>query len=164
MKLQPIERTPIPRPSGADAASIVGSRVITVAPSKPADKPSSSIEPTPSVINMVGQSNKTIPGEGVYSSVSDPANRGSEAATAPKDWTIHRPVAEKVEDPPPPPLSKMLIDHIKALWTASASAIQVEQVKNQQDAAQPAPNAVSAMLTADALTYSPGKVQKIEKM
>ena len=48
----------------------------------------SSIPPTSSVINMVGQGPKTNVGEGVYTSVSDPARRGSEAATAEKDWTI----------------------------------------------------------------------------
>ncbi|MEO8121733.1 MAG: hypothetical protein ABI606_20720, partial [Rhodoferax sp.] len=122
-----------------------------------------SIEPTPSVINLVNLANKPSTGEGVYASVSDPAQRGSEAATTPKDWTIHRPESEKVEDPPPVPISKLLIDHIKSLWTASASAVQVQQVKNQLDMGQPNPNATPGVLSTEVLTYSPSKINKTGK-
>ena len=120
-------------------------------------------EPTPSVINLVNMANKPSTGEGVYTSVSDPTKRGSEAATAPKDWTIHRPAPEKVEDPPPEPLYKMLMEHVKSLWAASASAIQVEQVKNQLDASQPNLNAAPGVLSTEVLTYSPSKINKTEK-
>lgn len=120
-----------------------------------------SIQPTPSVVNLVGQGNKSNTGEGVYTSVSDPGRRGSEAATAEKDWTIHRPKPEKVEDPPPVPLSQMLIDHIKSLWTASASAVQVQQVvKNQLDPAKPNANGVHGVIATESITYSPSKINK----
>ena len=120
-----------------------------------------SIEPTPSVVNLVGQGNKSNTGEGLYTSVSDPGRRGSEAATAEKDWTIHRPKPEKVEDPPPVPLSQMLIDHIKSLWTASASAVQVQQVvKNQLDPAKPNANGVHGVIATESITYSPSKINK----
>ena len=83
------------------------------------------------------QADKPNAGEGVYTSVSDPVRKDSEASTSPKDWTIHRPVTEKVKDPPPEPMSKILMDHIKSLWLASASAVQVQQqVKNQLDPSQ----------------------------
>lgn len=160
MQLPPLDRTPSLRPSGADVASLAAVRVIPVAPSANATP---SIEPTPSVINLVNLANKPSTGEGVYTSVSDPAQRGSEAATTPKDWTIHRPEPEKVEDPPPVPISKLLIDHIKSLWTASASAIQVQQVKNQLDMSQPNPNAAPGVLSTEVLTYSPSKINRTEK-
>jgi hypothetical protein len=160
MQLPPLDRTPSLRPSGADVASLAAVRVIPVAPSANA---TTSIEPTPSVINLVNLANKPGTGEAVYTSVSDPAQRGSEAATTPKDWTIHRPEPEKVEDPPPVPISKLLIDHIKSLWTASASAIQVQQVKNQLDMSQPNPNAAPGVLSTEVLTYSPSKINRTEK-
>ena len=122
------------------------------------------VEPTPSVINLVNQANKPSTGEGVYTSVSDPARRGSEAATTPKDWTIHRPVAEKVEDPPLEPIYKVLMDHLKSLWTASGSAIHVQQVKNQLDISQANPNATPGVLATEVLTYSPHKINKTENI
>lgn len=160
MQLPPLDRTPTLRPSGADVASMAAS-VISVAPSANA---TASVQPTPSVVNLVNQANKPSTGEGVYTSVSDPGRRGSEAATAEKDWTIHRPVTEKVEDPPPVPMSKLLIDQFKSLWTASASAIQVQQVKNQLDLSQQNPNATPGVLAAEVLTYSPSKINKTENI
>jgi hypothetical protein len=161
MQLPPLDRTPGLRPSGAEVASVVAVRPIPVAV---AADGSASIKPTPSVVNLVNLANKPSTGEGVYTSVSDPARSGSEAATSLKDWTIHRPVSEKVEDPPPVPLSKVLMDHIKSLWTASASAIQVHQVKNQLDMSQPSANATPGMLSTEVFTYSPNKIKKTENI
>ena len=140
-------------------------KVIPVAAVNPTASLNSSIEPAPSVINMVGKSNKPDVGEGVYTSVSDPGRRGSEAATAEKDWTIQRPKPEKVEDPPPPPLSQVLMDHIKSLWQASASAVQVQQqVKDQLEASQPSQKATLNMTVPESLTYLPSKFSKTENI
>lgn len=140
-------------------------RTIPVAPVNPQVNPVASPEPGPSVVNLVGQVNKPERGEGVYTSVSDPGRRGSEAATAEKDWTIHRPKPEKVEDPPPVPISKLLMDHIKSLWLASASAVQVQQqVRNQLEVPPVNPNAQSGMLANEVLTYSPSKINKTENL
>lgn len=140
-------------------------KVIPVAAVNPAANLTVSSEPTPSVINMVGKSNKPDVGEGVYTSVSDPARRGSEAATAEKDWTIQRPKPEKVEDPPPPPMSQVLMEHIKSLWLASASAVQVQQqVKDQLEASQPSQKATLNMTAPESLTYSPSKISKTENI
>ena len=143
---------------------MAAARVMPVAPVNPSVNVEPASEPTPSVINLVGQANKPSTGEAVYTSVSDPGRRGSEAATVPKDWTIHRPVTEKVEAPPPVPISKLLIDHIKSLWAASASAVQVQQVKNQLDMSQPNPNATPGVLSTEVLTYSPSKINKTENL
>lgn len=163
MQLPPIDRTFHPRPSAAEEASRAVASVVPVAPVNPLVNSTTAIEPTPSVINLVNQAHKPSTGEGVYTSVSDPGRRGSEAATAPKDWTIHRPEQEKVEDPPPVPMAKVLMDHIKSLWTASASAVQVQQVKNQLDMGQPNPNATPGVLSTEVLTYSASKINKTEK-
>ena len=162
MQLPPLERTPNLRPAGNEAVSVAAARVIPVAPVNPPGQVSiTPVEPTPSVINLVNQAHKPSTGEAVYTSVSDPGRRGSEAATSEKDWTIHRPAVEKVEDPPPVPMSKVLMDHIKSLWLASASAVQVQQhVKNQLDSSQPNLNATPGTLSSEVFTYSPSKIKK----
>ena len=165
MQLPPLDRSPNLRPYAAEAASLSAVRANPAAPANPVATSSIPIEPTPSVINMVGQSYKSNTGEGVYTSVADPAKRGSEAATVSKDWTIHRPVVEKVEDPPPVTIYKVLMDHVKSMWTAGASAIQVHQVKNQLDLSQPNPNANApqGIISTEVFTYSPSKINKTEK-
>jgi hypothetical protein len=168
MQLPSIERIPTVRPSGADVASVAAARVLPVAPVNPTVTPAQPSQTTPSVINLVNQANKPGKGEAVYSSVSDPTQRGSEAATPAKDWTIHRPAPVKVQDPPPVPLSKVLLDHIKSLWAASASAVQVQQhVKGQLEVVQSNtnvnPNAMPGVLAKEVLTYSPSKITKTEK-
>lgn len=116
------------------------------------------------MVNLINQADKPNFGEGVYSSVSDPSRRGADADTSAKDWTIHRPAPEKVQDPPPEPLSKVLLDHIKSLWVASASAVQVQQqVKNQVDMTPTGINAPQGALSAEVFTYSPTKISKTEK-
>lgn len=112
---------------------------------------------------MVNPALKTHEGEPVYTSVSDPARPGTEAATSPKDWTIHRPAPVKVENPPPKPISQVLMDHLKTMWTASAGAVQIEQVQNHL--VQPNPtlnNHVAASLAKQKLVYEPDKVKKNE--
>lgn len=147
---------------------MVVAQVIPVAPVNPSANSDALAEPSPSVINMVGRGSNataTQKGEGVYASVSDPTRRGSEAATIAKDWTIHRPEPEKVEDPPTPPLSQVLMDHIKLLWTASASAVQVQQeIRNQVDPDKQNLNASPGKLAAEALTYSRSKISKTENI
>ncbi|MFY8042983.1 MAG: hypothetical protein ACOVOD_08655 [Rhodoferax sp.] len=161
-----IDRTPNARPAGVDAVSSGANSVIPVAPVNPAvNAPVVVVEPVPSVINKVNPALKAQgEGEQVFTSVSDPARKGSEASTGSKDWTIHRPKAEKVEDPPPKPISRVLMDHLKTVWTASASAVQIEQVKNQLD--PPKYNATPAdaagNLAKEALVYTASKVKKNE--
>lgn len=167
MQLPSIDRIANLRPLAVESASLATGKVLPVAPvNLPATSTGfTALEaPKPGVVNMVNQANKPNDGEGVYTSVSDPARRGADAATPSKDWTIHRPVVEKTPDPPPEPLSKMLIDHIKSLWLASASAVQVQsQVKNQLDVAQSGINAAPGVLSTEVFTYSPTKINKTEK-
>lgn len=165
MQLPTIDRSPNLRPSGADMVSAGANRVIPVAPVNPAVTASPNLEPVPSVVDMVNPALKSSENEPVYSSVSDPGRPGSEAATGQKDWTIHRPATEKVEDPPPKPMYQLLMDHIKSLWTASASAVQLEQVNNQLNppvAASPADT--PGNLAKEVLVYDHNTIKKNERL
>ena len=144
--------------------------MIPVAPVNPSAHISAPVEATdtsnsPSVINRINPALQANEGESVHTSVSDPARRGSEAATSPKDWTIHRPAPEKVEDPPPKPVYQILMEHIKQMWTAGASAIQIEQVSNQLTPPPPvAPADAPGILAKEALVYQPSKITKNDKI
>jgi hypothetical protein len=165
MQLPSIDRNPNVRPSGADLASSGANRVIPVAPVNPSVSPSPPVEPTPGVIDMVNPALKPQEAGGPYSSVSDPISRTAEAVAPQKDWTIHRPSPQKVEDPPPKPISQVLMDHLKTVWTASASAIQIEQVKDQLTPPQPtAPADVPGQLAKEVLVYTPSKIKKTENI
>lgn len=164
MQLPSIDRIQNLRPLAAELASLATGSVVPVAPVNPSVQSNPVAEPSPSVVNLINRADKPSYGEGVYSSVSDPGRRGSEAATAEKDWTIKRPAPEKVQDLPPEPLFKMLIDHIQSLWQASASAVQVQtQIKNQTDTTPIDVNAPRGVVSAEVFTYSPSKIAKAEK-
>ena len=166
MQLPPFDRSPASRPPGADVAALATVRVIPVSPVNPAADASANPPATPGVINLVGKSPKPDAGEGVYTSVADPTRRGVQNNT-PKDWTIQRPAPEKVEDPPPIPIAKVLMDHLHALWAASASAVQIQQqVRNHLETGQPqaALSAQPSPAAIQTVTLAPGKVNKNEKI
>jgi hypothetical protein len=113
---------------------------------------------------MINTGDKPNVGEGVYTSVSDPTRKGADAATSLKDWTIKQPAPEKVEYPPPEPISKILMDHLKSLWQASAAAVQVQQqVRNQSELTPDNTNGLQGAGVEQVLTYSPTKINKTEK-
>nr|WP_315465122.1 hypothetical protein [uncultured Rhodoferax sp.] len=165
MQLPTIERNPNLRPAGADSVSSGAQRVIPVAPVNPSASATSSIESTPDVIDKVNPALKPQPsGEAPYQSAGDPMLKGTEAA-AQKDWTIHRPEPEKVEDPVPKPISQVLMDHLKTVWTASATAVQIEQANNQVSTPAPvSPTEAPGQLSKQALVYSPSKIKKTENL
>jgi len=165
MPLTPIDRIQSARPVAVEAAALSTGRVVPVVPVNPPPQVVTPIEATPSVVNLVKTAERPQGGEGVYSSVSDPIRPGSEAATPPKDWTIKHPAPEKVEDPPPEPLSKILIDHIKSLWEASASAVQVQQQVRNQIEPPTNTNGVVAqgVMSSEVYNFSPTRINKVEK-
>ena len=165
MQLPSFDRTHFARQPGAEGGAVSPvARVMPVAPVNPVVTAGDETGFAPSVVNRVGQGPADTK-ELVYDGVADPMRRGSEAATAPQDWTIHRPEPEKVEDPPPVPMSKVLMDHLAALWAASASAVQVQaQVRQQLDSATPNQAAQPSQNAIAAVTYSPSKVAKNEKI
>jgi len=163
MQLPSIDRISSVRPVAAESASLATGRVLPIAPVNPPAQAVTTEEPVPSVINMIGQADKPNTGEGVYRSVADPVRK--EAATqVSADWTIKRPAPEKVEDPPPEPMYKVLLDHVKMLWSSSASAPQVQQqVSDTLDVTKGGINAPQGVLATEVFTYSPSKIPQTEK-
>ncbi len=164
MQLPPIDRIPNPRPAGADGGALSANRVIPVPPVNPSNngvQPESA--PKPGVVNLVNQVAKPNTGEAVYTSTPDPAKRGTEAATAQKDWTIHRPEPEKVEVPPPEPISKLLMEFLRNMWRASGSAVEATLAENQAKSTPPNPASSPGDLSKVNLVYSPTKIAKTEK-
>ena len=99
-------------------------------------------------------------GQPVYTSVPDPLKNGAATQQVPHDWTIHRPAPEKVQPPPAKSVPQVLLDQIKTMWTASASAVQLEQVKNQLTTPPPASvNQPTGAVAKQALIYQPTKIK-----
>jgi hypothetical protein len=147
------------------------SATIPVPAVNPSVEASPPLEPTPSVVNHVSpalqKAVQAAPNEGepTYTSVPDPVKNSAVARQAPHDWTIKRPAAEPVEDPPKKPISQVLMDNLKSIWTASASAVQVQQIGNQiARPTAPDPSQVPGDLAKQVLTYQPSKIQKNEKL
>jgi hypothetical protein len=111
------------------------------------------------------QQDKPNEGEAHFTSVPDPVKNSASAQQLSHDWTIHRPAPEKVENPPPKPISQVLMDHLKSMWTASASAVQVEQVANQLNRPAPTqPSQIAGDLAKQVLTYQPTPIKKNAKI
>lgn len=165
MQLPTIDRNPNLRPSGADVASSAANKVIPVAPVNPSVNAHATLAPVPSVVDMVNPALKANEGEPVYTSVVDPNQRGATAATTTTDWTTVRPTPVKVEDPPPKPMYQVLMDHIKSMWTASASAIQLEQVNNHLDThATVVPTQAPGTIAKQSLVYDHNTIKKNERI
>lgn len=164
MQLPSIDRIQNLRPVAVESASLATGKVVPVVPVNPSAQSAPVAEPAPSVVNKINTADKQNVGEGVYASVSDPMRKGADAAAPPKDWTIKRPAPEKVEFPPPEPISKLLMEHLKSLWQASAAAVQVQQlVRNQSEMTPNNANGPQGVNVEQVLTYSPTKINKTEK-
>lgn len=164
MQLPSIDRNQNLRPAGVESVSAGANRANPVAPVNPAVNTVVPAEPKPGVVNLVNSESKPKPTDLVYSNMADPSKRLPEEATAPRDWTIKRPEKEKVEDPPPKPMSQVLMEHLKTMWTAGASAVQIDQVENtirpKENLSQIPPPVDTNKLE---LTYKPSKVNKFDK-
>jgi len=146
---------------GADLALPSVARVLPVAPVNPAATADS-----PGVVNRIGDgvAGSNTLASPTYLTASDFGRQTPEAATSPKDWTIRRPEPEKVEVPPPEPISKRLLDFLQAVWRASGNAVEVAQLQNQNvSITQNNPNASPGLLAKQDITYSPSKIRKNEK-
>jgi hypothetical protein len=171
VSLPSIERSSNLRPAVADAVLTKASVTIPVPAVNPSVQPSPPLVPTPSVINHVnpalakGTQAPPFEGEPTYTSVPDPVKNSPVARQAPHDWTIKRPAPEKVEEPPKKPMSQVLMENIKSIWAASASAVQVHQIGNQiAKPPTPEPSQVPGELAKQVLTYQPTKIPKNEKL
>ena len=164
MSASSIQRSAYVSPIGADVAASGAHKTVSTATPTGVSLPAGA---APGVVNLVGASSKPAADGLIYNtSVADPLIPGSEAASTPLDWTVQRPVTPPpVQEPPPKPLSQVLLDQLKSIWSAGASAIQVEQVANQLT--QPtaiAPSEAPGVLAKEVLTYSPSTIKKNESI
>ena len=103
-------------------------------------------------------------GEAVFRSLSDRGRRGSEAATADRDWTIRRPEPEKVKVHPPEPISKLPLEVLRSMWRASGGAVEVALQQSQVQTISQDPNAIPGQVANEVFTYSPSKIRKPENL
>jgi hypothetical protein len=169
MQLPSVDRQPGVRPPGVGLAQSHGPRVVPVPPVNP---PAGAREP--GVVNNISESalnaQHTPSGEAVFRSVQDPVQRSPIAERPETDWTIKRPQPQKVEDPPPEPISKRLLEFLRSMWRASGSVVEMSQSQSAASHAQNSPlnqnnpNATPGILAKEELTYTPSKIKKNEKL
>lgn len=167
MQLPSIDRQPGLRPSGAGPVPSSGSRVVPVAPVNP-PAPSQPLGVVSRISDSAVAANSS---EAIFRSVPDPVQRGAQSERATNDWTIKRPQPQKVEEPPPEPISKRLLEFLRSMWRASGSVVELSQGEAQALSRslnaplnQNNPNATPGVLAKEALTYTPGKIKKNEKL
>jgi hypothetical protein len=165
MQLPTVERTPNLRPAGADVAAPAAARVIPVAP----------VNPSLHVQESAGVVNNINPQVQAQAQAVDPLRGGSQADGTSKDWTQSKEAAAKITEPPKEPLSKMLLDQIHSVWSASARVVEIwlmnnpaqnttqAQIQNLAQNRNQDPTAIPGVLAKEALTYSPSKIKKTEK-
>ncbi|MBL8338535.1 MAG: hypothetical protein JNM97_17355, partial [Rhodoferax sp.] len=106
MQLPSVDRQPGARPAGAALEPSPGHRVVPVQPVNPPEHTHQ-----PGVVNNISENavqkaeQAQKASEAVFRSVQDPVQRSPNAERPENDWTIKRPQPQKVEDPPPEPIS-----------------------------------------------------------
>lgn len=146
-------------------------RVIPVAPVNPP----APVRESASVVNDI---NPVVQAQANEAAAKvDPLQGGSQADTSTKDWTQRKEAVSKPQEAPPKePLSKMLLDHIHSVWSASARVVEIWMQNNpsqnqganqmQQQAAanrNADPIAAPGNIAKEVLTYSPTRIKKTEK-
>ena len=164
MQLPTIDRQPGLRPAGAGLEASLGPRVVPVQ----AVNPTEAVERVPGVVASISDSARQANvGEEVFRSVQDPVQRSPDAERPGNDWTIKRPQPQKVEDPPPEPISKRLLEFLRSMWRASGSVVDMSQPQVQAQNVAPNqnnPQATPGVLAKEELTYTPSKIKKNEKL
>jgi hypothetical protein len=162
MQLPSVDHQPGMRPAGAGPAVPAGPKVVPVAPVNPPSTAAS-----PGVVSTISESAvQANVGEAVFRSAPDPVQRGADAVRPETDWTIKRPQPQKVEDPPPEPISKRLLEFLRSMWRASGSVIELAQTQAQSQNLplnQNNPQATPGVLAKEVITYTPSKIRKNEK-
>jgi hypothetical protein len=164
MQLPPVDRQPGVRPAGATLEASPGPRVVPVQPVNP---PAPVRQP--GVVSTISEDalQQAQASEAVFRSVQDPVQRSPNAERPENDWTIKRPQPQKVEDPPPEPISKRLLEFLRSMWRASGSAIEMSQPQAQIQNVPPNqnnPHAAPGLLAREELTYTHSKIKKNEKL
>ncbi len=141
-------------------------RVIPVAPVNP---PAPAVQETASVVNDINPV--------VQAQANQAAAQAADNSS--RDWTQRKEtVARQEEAPPKEPLSKVLIDHMHAVWSASARVVEIwmqnnpaqnpgvsqqVQAQNQASSRHVDPAATPGVVAKEVLTYSPTRIKKTEK-
>lgn len=168
MQLPNIDRTAL-RPAGMEVAAPVP-RVIPVAPVNPP-------APVQASAGVVNDINPVVQAQAQEAAAKADPQQGSQPAN--KDWTQRQESAPKQEEAPPKePLSRILMDHMTAVWSASARVVEIwmqnnpahnpvanQQVQTQIQASsrQVDPVATPGVVAKEVLTYSPTQIKKTEK-
>jgi len=151
-------------------ASPAAGRVIPVAPVNPAPE----LGTPDGVVNDINPELQVKAAQRL-SETDGQRTEGESGAAQGTDWT-ERFKAGKPEEPPKEPLSKMLMEHIQTLWSASARAVELWVMQNQPQSQDPNriqqlaehrkqdPSAIPGVLAHEVLTYSPSKIRKPEKL
>ena len=143
MKMLPVERISSLRSIGTDAGSLGAGKAISSVPAVYATvriREVTAAEPSPSLINEIGQTNKASTEGLVYSITVDTSQRLQATGQAPDDGLLKPLAPKKADDKPPIP--EILIEHLKSLWVASSLAVQTPEPKDEKstsasDAASP---------------------------
>lgn len=168
MQLPNIERTAI-RPAGSEVVVPAAARVIPVAPVNPP----AAVQESASVVNDIN------PVVQAQANLAAAKAEGGEADNSSRDWTKRsETVARQEEASPKEPLSKMLLDHIHSVWSASARVVEIwmqnnptqnpgvsqqVQAQNQASSRYVDPQATPGVVAKEVLTYSPTRIKKTEK-
>ena len=162
MQLPSIDRQAGMRPAGADLVPATGAQVVPVAPVNPPVTAEAALQPQPGVVNRIGENAYEPPV--VYTSAPDTTRRAVQDPTSPRDWTIQKPPKEEVkeEQPPPEPISKMLMEFIKSVWRASGGVVEASQAQAQNQSATEPSNLVTGQVATENVTYVPSKVNRNE--
>lgn len=191
MEMSNIDRTlmdrtpflPVSVETGAPETDRVEEVVAPVKPTEPAAAPAepgvvNAINPAvhAQVVGAVGQPEQA---QNQAQPQSDPS-KGSQGDHAAKEWTMRKEEAvQPAQQPEPPkePLSKVLMEHISAIWGASARVVEIwmqnnpaqSPVANQQAQTQVQatnrhvdPLAAPGDISKEVLTYSPTEIKKVE--
>lgn len=168
MQLPNIDRTAI-RPAGTEVVA-PAPRVIPVAPVSP---------PTPvqASAGVVNDINPVVQAQAQEAAAKADPQQGSQPAN--KDWTQRQEAPLKQEEAPPKePLSQILMDHMTAVWSASARVVEIwmqnnptqnaaanqqVQAQAQANSRQVDPLATPGVIAKEVLTYSPTQIKKTEK-
>lgn len=139
--------------------------------------PPAPVAPTAGVVNDI---NPQVQARANEAAQADPLQGGSQANTSGRDWTQRNDVqrVKPEEAPPKEPLSKMLLEHIHSVWSASARVVDIwlqnnpaqnpsvnqqAQVQNQIANRMTDPLAAPGVVAKEVLTYSPTQIKKTEK-
>jgi hypothetical protein len=147
-------------------AASAAARVIPVAPVNPSQQ----VQETSGVVNNI---DPQVQAKAAQAASADPLQGGAQADNTGRDWTQRQEIPGKPAEPPKEPLSKMLLDHIHSVWSASARVVEIWlmnnpvqnqiQIQNQAQSRNQDSSAIPGMLAKEALTYSPTKIRKTEK-